>query len=397
MNLSRYEILKHKKLISETHPTSNSSIKTFTETFSFYIKFFVPIFIFALLLLDYLTFTQTFNFEPATFFDVYLYEVNVSNSPFLLIIGFFPLVGVLLIYMISYLTALISINAVRFEIQIFSKLKVFMQKILNKIMWLDILIIPLIFVSLLTISSYIVISVLDSLHIENLIYLLTSFFFPLLIGHLGTIEFLRYYKNSEQYTFVSIGLFIVAIVYIILFAYLLITFNQKALALYLYLLLFPTLFSFQMIDAMIDDKPNSKNKSISPQKTMIVLIVLTIVMILGTTFLYQENKNQWTNKYKKQTMTMNLFLNKNFLSSNTELIDLNCSKYRGKNWNESIQNVALDQNAMYLPISKEMKLYFTDINNTEKTKIYAVQKQFYKGETYFKLYGVGDFKEKEKQ
>jgi hypothetical protein len=50
---------------------------------------------------------------------------------------------------------------------------------------------------------------------------------------------------------------------------------------------------------------------------------------------------------------------------------------------------------MYLPISKEMKLYFTDINNTEKTKIYAVQKQFYKGETYYKLYGVGSFKEKE--
>lgn len=382
---------------TETQPPTNHSLKTFTETISFYIKFFVPIFIFVLLLLDYLTFTQIFNFEPATFFDVYLYDVNISNSPLLLIVGFFPLVGVLLIYMISYLTALISINAVKFEIPIFSKLKLFLKKVLNRAVWLDILIIPLIFVLLLTISSYVMTSILETLRIENLIYLLTSFFIPLLIGHLGTIEFLKYYKNSERYTFVSIGLFVVTIVYIILFAFLLITNNQKTLALYLYLLLFPTLFSFQIIDAMIDDKQNTKNKSISPQKAMVVLIVLTIAMILGTTFLYQENKSQWTNKNKKQTMTMtmNLFLNKNFLSTNTELIDLNCSNYRGKDWNQSIQHIALDQNAMYLPISKEMKLYFTDINNTKKTKIYAVQKQFYKGETYFKLYGIGDFKENE--
>lgn len=399
MKLTNEEIQKVKKLISNTGIQSKSdtetkpSLKTMTEDISFYIKFFLPILIFVLLLLDYLTFTQIFHFEPATFFDVYLYDVNISDSPLLLIVGFFPLVGVLLIYMISYLTAYISINVDICKIPFLSTTKPCVKKVLNKNIWINIFAFSTIFIVLLAITSLLMVYLLDWFKVENWVYLLISFFIPLLIAHLGTIKFLIHYKNTEKYTLISIVFFVATIVYIISTANILASYDYKDLAIYLYLLLFPTLFSFQMVDAMIEDKPSTNNKSISPEKTMVILIVLSIVMILGTTFFYKENKHQWTNNDKKQIMTMNLFLNKNFLSDNIEIIDINCSNFRGKDWNQSIQHITLDQNATYLPISKEMKLYFTDINNTEKTKIYAVQKQFYKGETFYKLYGIGDFKE----
>lgn len=399
MKLSRYEILKHKKLISETQSTSNTSIKTFTETFSFYIKFFVPIFIFALLVLDYLTFTQTFNFEPATFFDVYLYEVNVSNSPFLLIIGFFPLVGVLLVYMMSYSSIFLSLNLLKVQttkiqkiVEILKEFEVLIQDTfyINQSPWKDIFVIPIVFVLLLICSSYGIISLLN---IEDWLYVLVSFIVPLSIAHIGTIRFLKYHSDTEQYSLISFGYLIFTSIYIFVSIFFFNWLGQKVLALYLLLILFPTIFSFQVLDAMIDNNYKYKNKPLSRSNTTIILILLTVVMILGTNSFYKENKKQWRNQSSTSSMTMNLFLNKNFLSRNTEFIDLNLSNYRGKDWNQSIQHITLDQNAMYLPISKEMKLYFTDINNTEKTKIYAVQKQFYKGDTYFKLYGVGDFKE----
>lgn len=401
MKLSRYEILKNKKLISETQSTSNTSIKTFTETISFYIKFFLPILIFVLLLLDYLTFTQTFNFEPATFFDVYLFDINISNSPLLLIIGFFPLIGGLLVYMMSYLSIFISFNILKVKttkipkiVQILKELEGLIQDTfyINQSPWIDIFVIPIAFVSLLTCSSYGIISLIN---VEDWLYILVSFIFPLFIAHFGTIRFLKYYSHTEQYSLISFGYLALTSVYIFLSIFLFNWLGQKTLALYLLLILFPAIFSFQVLDTMIDNNYNYKNKSVPRSNTTIVLILLTVVIILGTNSFYKENKKQWTNQNPSSSMTMNLFLNKNFLSTNTELIDLNCSNYRGKDWNQSIQYIALDQNAMYLPISKEMKLYFTDINNTEKTKIYAVQKQFYKGETYYKLYGVGSFKEKE--
>lgn len=397
--LSQYELLKYKKLSSETESISNNSIKTFTETFSFYIKFFVPIFIFALLLLDYLTFTQTFNFEPATFFDVYLYEVNISDSPFLLIIGFFPLVGALLVYMMSYLSVFLSFNFLKVPtkkiqktVEILKEFEVLIKETfgINQSYLKDIFVIPIVFVLLLISSSYGLISLVD---VEDWLYILVSMVVPLFIAHFGTIRFLKYHSHTEQYSLISFGYLAFTSGYVFLSILLFNWLGQKTLALYLLLILFPTIFSFQVLDTLIDNNYKYKNKPIHRSNTTIILILLTVAMVLGTNSFYKENKKQWTNQKSTSSMTMNLFLNKNFLSTNTELIDLNCTNYRGKDWNQSIQQIVLDQNAMYLPISKEMKLYFTDINNTEKTKIYAVQKQFYKGQTFFKLYGVGDFKE----
>lgn len=400
MKLSRYELLKHKSLISETQSTSNTSVKTFTETFSFYIKFFVPILIFALLLLDYLTFTQTFNFEPATFFDVYLYEINISNSPFLLIIGFFPLVGALLVYMMSYLSVFLSFYFLKVPttkiqkiVDILNEFEVLIKETfdINHSYLKDIFVIPIVFVSLLISSSYGIMSLIE---IEDWLYILVSMILPLFIAHFGTIRFLKYHRNTEQYSLISFGCLASTSVYIFLSIFLFNWLEQKTLALYLLLILFPTIFSFQVLDTLIDNNYNYKNKVRPRSNITIILILLTVALILVTNSFYKENKKQWKSQNLSSSMTMNLFLNKNFLSTNTELVDINCSNFRGKDWNQSIQHIALDQNAMYLPISKEMKLYFTDINNTEKTKIYAVQKQFYRGETYFKLYGIGNFKEK---
>lgn len=404
MKLSRYELLKHKSLISETQSTSNTSVKTFTETFSFYIKFFVPILIFALLLLDYLTFTQTFNFEPATFFDVYLYEINISNSPFLLIIGFFPLVGALLVYMMSYLSVIFSFNLLKFPttkiqkiVEILNEFEVLIKETfdINHSYLKDIFVIPIVFVSLLIISSAFITSQMNELKTEDWPYVLLSFVFPLFIAHFATIRFLKYHKETEQYQLVSFGNLIMSSIYIFLSIVFFNWLNLKELALYLFLLLFPTIFSFQLLDTLVDnERNNGKNKTATRANTAIILIIVSVITILAIATFYKENNKQWRNQNTDPSMTMNLFLNKNFLSSNTEIIDLNCSNFRGKDWNQSIQHIALDQNTMYLPISKEMKLYFTDINNTKMSKIYAVQKQFYKGETYYKLYGIGNFKEK---
>jgi len=94
---------------------------------------------------------------------------------------------------------------------------------------------------------------------------------------------------------------------------------------------------------------------------------------------------------KDSALTWNLFINNFYLSDNHAVFDINTSNY--DNSKTEIQSCLKDKKidssqTKYLPISKEMKLYFK-IQNEDITCVYAINKKFYKNQYNYILEDIG--------
>lgn len=120
----------------------------------------------------------------------------------------------------------------------------------------------------------------------------------------------------------------------------------------------------------------------------VIIVILTILTIL----LNHINEKTWKED-KKSLWSISLFMNKMFLSGNSKNIDLNITNLNNQDINltkiYSLGIVKLDANTTYLPISKEMKLYFKENNETNQTIVFAVEKHSYKGKYFYSPIDIG--------
>lgn len=160
--------------------------------------------------------------------------------------------------------------------------------------------------------------------------------------------------------------------------------NSKDFQFYIAYIDLLVLFSLLFISSFYTEQNNFKDRNqvdlLNNKRFLFAIVsIVGVSIFMFESFLNNSNKNIWTD-FNKTASSTNLFLNKYFLSENT--VDFNITD----NTNKTIH---IDTTATYLPVSKEMKLYFIDNNDSNETIVYAVEKKYYKDHYNYILIDTG--------
>lgn len=369
-----------KYLTSKNENNKNNIIDTLIK----YIKIFYPLGIITFGILDYITFVDTFHFSKASFLDVYLYNINLFDSSFIAAILLIPFIAIVYAFSINYISTFVPVL-------------IYMRKTYSPYKFCDLVSniknsTKLVFIY----YTYLVLFALGtSLSINITLYNLSIIAFVILfVSNLLTIPCYIQLREKNQkfrdyYLYTSYGIYLI---YILILLCVKIFFGNepffndfKNLLILLYILSIINIF---MLEFILAKKTNIKPVAIlqSQAKYVLITFIIVVSMTLTTSFMH-SNQKAWTGEENTKD-TMAMFLNKSFQSDNAINIDINISAI---NLNKNIKSakkdiVSFDKNTKYLPISKEIKLYFVDHNDTNQTLVYAVEKKYYKGEyKYFPI------------
>ncbi|WP_321779453.1 hypothetical protein [Sulfurimonas sp.] len=339
----------------------NNIVKNIYDLYTMGIKIFVPFLIVFFGLLDYWTFTKIFNFNHTAFLDVYIFSISLSNASLIIVILLLPVIILLLIYVI----AIIGASPVFF----ITKVK---DKQLNEPFLF------FIFMSILLLSS------LGILHIEllksNILFYCMSAVAPIFIAYLFVTLYDLYFNNSNK-IFIILSLSLLCG-----FGGLMLYYGHSNIQEYiLYLLLIimiPTIHSYIFAEFFLIK--SLKKVSIKDTRPIVFFIaVFFFISVLSFTLLHNSNTDIWNNSINDQNSTTNLFLNKKFLSKISPYDDILLSKTK------EINEIKITKETKYLPISSNMKLYFVFQKDKNNTKVFAIEKKYYKDKYIFNILDSG--------
>lgn len=362
--------------------TNKSDEKSFTKLSELFInnlKMFITLFLLIFSFLDYLTFTEIFHFKKATFLNFYLYNTSIFDSYSLLLIIFLPLGVFTVIYSIAYTSIYfareIQLNRVWFitKEQISKERSSFNIALLYSLLW-----------SLFSILTFVILSFFE---VKVLFYFFAGII-PIFFTNVFIIPFLN--ESSESKYRINSDIFLIMSVWFIcLVLLMIIAKTQHYQSFIIFIILFvmvPTLFSFQLYDyifADLNEKALLKNV-----KSFYGLITISILILAFLTYVFHNfNVSSWSSNEK---ISINLFLNKYFKSNNSKRITTDLHDIINNDITINDINVTFDKNSSYLPISKDIALYFIDTpSDINRTIVYAIDKKFYKGKYFYNTIDVG--------
>lgn len=399
MGLLEDDIVEIKKVLHddllEKVKGNQVSLKSVYEKFSVYGLLFVLM----LGLLDFFTFTDTFHFKASEFLNIYVFNTSLFNSALLLIIVFFPIVLLSLLFLIPYL-AVISSSSIGRRINCKYCRYLFIPILCKKPWWKNFyyckfisqesciqstienkhssaIRLSLAFNFIFITSSLIVFWLIGPKSIYIWKYLL-GIFIPVFLGFLLTTSCFKYRKSfTADKSFSSLFVLYNIPMFVLLCLALSFLFSENLkflLGIVVLLMTIPLIISSQLAD-FYSAELNNKNDYTLPPLVFFALVVSLIVASTG--IFYNVNQKTWIDQnLSKNDASMNLFLNKYFLSSNNKKIDINISDISTPNecnFDKTKFPNQLDETAYYLPISKDIALYFTDINESDRTIIFAMK------------------------
>lgn len=427
MSLSKEDVEEIKNIIHEgtleKQEGNQISLKTIYEKFSIYGLLFILI----LGLLDYFTLTDIFNFKTSSFLDIYLFNTSIFNSGFLLIVIFFPLILMSLIFLMPYLAILSSI---RISEKINIKLNKFLfipiicikrntyacpiqspfendnyKKIYRAVYsffigfkyhgFLDAIRLSILFnVVLISLSLYVFYKIGSDF--KDIWKYILGIFIPIFFGFITVMPYVKYRndlaKNSD---FLSLFVLFNPFFFFILSFIPFLGFSDEykpLVGIMLVLMTIPLAISIQVVDFVSEKTNNKKEYKISPLTFAGILISL---IVAGTGKLNSINQEVWQDSnLSNNDLSMNLFLNKHFLTSNVRRIDINISNIiipKHFNFDKAKFTNEFNETAHYLPISKEVALYFIDMNKS-RSIIFAVNKS----DDKYKILDIGFIDKKSK-
>lgn len=358
------------------------------DIFSKYIKILYPIIIVILGILDYFTFVEIFHFKTASFLDTYVYNISLFNSSLLLIILFLPLFLVVVFFGINFLSIYIPI----FMYEKMNTSKYFFSSLIktSEKGYKNPILLSLIF-SILIIVFSLLVSLFGSNTLLNVMLLI---FLILLLTNSFTISSLiQSQKRDKMFmnTYMLSSLLIFSFFIIVVIQ----SFDNKYIAFIITMSFLLSMSNLPFLDLFLIDK-TSKRVLLNTKKQyyFAITIIFTVLLALITLFFHNINEESWIDQ-KKSSASISLFLNKQFKSENPINIDINISsinlnKYINKSaFDVNTSIIYFDINTTYLPISKDIKLYFKDSNKTNQTLIYAVEKKYFKGKYNYIPIDVG--------
>lgn len=398
--MSQNDVVEIQKMIKdgllEKVKGNQISLKAIYEKFSVYGLLLVL----TLGLLDYFTFTDTFHFKASEFLNIYVFNTSLFDSALLLIIVFFPIVLISLLFLMPYLAVISSSSIAKrmgckycrylfvpilckkpwwknfYYLQFTSQKSYIQSTIKNK--HSSAIRLSLAFNLIFITSSLIVFWFIGPKSIYIWKYLL-GIFIPVFLGFLLTTSCFKYRKNfigdksfSSLFVLYNIPTFVLLCLSL---SFLFYGDLKLLLGIVVILMTIPLIVSSQLAD-FNSTELNSKNDYTLPPLVFFALVVSLIVASTG--IFYNVNQKTWIDQnLSKNDASMNLFLNKYFLSNNNKKIDINISDIaipNECNFDRATFHNQLDETTHYLPISKDITLYFTDINESDRTIIFAMKK-----------------------
>ena len=365
------------KVFKNKQDKKTISLKDLYEYFIILLKVLYPILLLLFILLDYFTFTSTFNFQRSTFLDFYLFNINILDSSYLLLIIWLPGIIILLPYLTSYLSTFFPYYLAR------NKQLSLLKFLKNSNYYIQILILSLLWSFILFFLSWLLFNFLNYCHASWYFFLIGAGIL-LAFSYYMLFQLINYFLEKNKnfmalYTLAHITSW--AIVSSLIATYII---NSKDFQFYIAYIDLLVLFSLLFISSFYTEQNNFKDRNqvdlLNNKRFLFAIVsIVGVSIFMFESFLNNSNKNIWTD-FNKTASSTNLFLNKYFLSENT--VDFNITD----NTNKTIH---IDTTATYLPVSKEMKLYFIDNNDSNETIVYAVEKKYYKDHYNYILIDTG--------
>ncbi|WP_415397213.1 hypothetical protein [Sulfurimonas sp. CS5] len=342
----------------------NNIVKNIYDLYIMGIKIFIPFLIIFFGLLDYLTFTDIFHFKYAAILDIYIFSINLFDSSLIITLLLIPIFIMLSIFVI----AIIAVSPVYMI-----RKKQNILKSPNKYFSL------FIFITILLSSSAFVLYVdlYFKLFESNILLYFISTVLPLFLSYFFvSIHYLFFEKNKNW--FIKLSLFILWLI-ILTYGYL----HTKEYIFYLIgLMLVPSVSSIVLSELFLTE--NLRNIELNDSK--FILVIFSVIILLSE-FLFgnfhNSNIKTWSKIQTDQNSTTNLFLNKKFLSEISPYDDILLSK------NKKINELRITKETKYLPISSNMKLYFVFQKDTNATKVFAIEKKYYKDKYVYDILHSG--------
>jgi len=371
------------KYLHKKEPKSNQTIVNYfkeNKKLLFSISYFSYIFIF--ILLDYLTFIYSFNFSSANFLEIYLYSIDILSAQFFFIVTLIPFFILLVAFFISLIGSAPILLLYKFDISN-NKIKDSIEIVIMSTFLLTIF-------SLL--YSKIIYEFIKYIDINN--YYLFAFFLAIQIGltfiTIGYILSEAYKKNFDYISDFEFSLFLILFLFFFPLVSIFIGNVYHDFALYLLVSLFFTFGSLIIVNIFFNKKNQVKKIKYNNYFLSIGMFIIANLFIF---IFHNSNVESWRN-LKNSQLTWNLFINKFYKSNNNSIIDINTTTYTANNItqhcvNEETNTTHISLNAEYLPISKEMKLYFKEKADDNITCIYAINKKFYKNKYNYILEDIG--------
>lgn len=389
--MTQEEVVKIKKIVEKVLSDKEEkqiSLKYIYEKFSVYGLLFILV----LGLLDYFTFTDIFHFSPSAFLNIYLFNTSLFDSALLLVIVFFPIVLLSLIFLMPYLAVTTSVYLNKKTERKWSKfvifpiigtiipvtgnrIKSFLIKLKNN-GHLDAIRLSLVF-HLFFISLTLLIFFFIGPNSTYIWAYLLAIYVPIFFGFFFTIPYIKYRNdlvNNKSFS----SLFLLYVIPSFVFLSFLLSLIPYAefraiIGVMLVIMSIPLVVSAQIID-FYSIQVSQLNLKFTP---FIFSAIIISLIVGGTGYFYRINEKVWEDSnLTKENASMNLFLNRHFLSQNHEIVDLNLTNILFPNeldLNET-KNRGLNKNTFFLPISKDIGLYFNGMHDQNKTLVYAIDK-----------------------
>lgn len=342
----------------------NNIVKNIYDLYTMGIKIFVPFLIIFFGLLDYLTFTEIFNFNYSAFFDVYIFSISFLNSSLIIVILLLPVIIIFLIFVIA-ITGTSPIYIIK---------KIEDNQHIEKSH--DKRFLFFIFATILLSSSLGILYCIEQFKFNILLYFISAVV-PIFISYLFVTLYYLYSNNSNKILIIIP----ILILWILILHYGYSNFREYILYLIL-IIMIPTIYSYMFIEFFLTK--NLKKVSIKDSRLIVLFFsVFILLSVLLFTLLHNSNTHIWNNSKANQKLTTNLFLNKKFLSEISPYDDILLSK------NKKINELRITKETKYLPISSKMKLYFVFQKDTNATKVFAIEKKYYKDKYIYDILHSG--------
>ena len=337
-------------------------------------------------LLDYYTFTNTFHFSNASFIEIYFYSLGLASQMLTLVTLFPFMIMFILIYPIYLNSKILSSKLSLIE----SNINCVIVVVLGMLMAIILL--------FLSVSTYFVLTKLPfNAFIFILIAMIISYSSTslIIVNALKRLKLdIRIITKNELFLFLFIVTFILCYTYFItvIDGFEMFNYIDDTAILYLIFIMFIQFISVIILSLK---EISLYNNTYSEKNYIDNIYAGFIIIFLMIAFLNHEDIDTWNDTKEKQgKFSSNLFINKFYLATNHTIFDLNTTNYENSTtkieYCTQANNEIIDSNlTTYLPISKEMKLYFKEKQDYNITCIYAVNKIIYKNKYNYILKDIG--------